>query len=590
MNRLSHRGPDGRDVRVDGHVAMGHWHFWTTPEEVGENQPLELPGFPFVIVLDGRLDNRDGLLEELSLKNHESMLISDAALILFAYDHWGNHCFEHFVGEYAVVIFDKSRGELVCARDALGDRTLFYSILGTRLVIASEPWAIAGADNSPMELDDRAAASYFAMKATEDGQTLFKNIFELLPAHVMIHSSSGFRTWQYWQPDPSIRLRGKSDMEYAEEFRSLLEDSVRCRMRSTTPVGVLMSGGLDSGSIACLAARILAPDQLHTISYVFNELSECDERKYIEMVKDKWNVNSIQIKCDDAWPYKNLEAWPINPNYPDENVYRWLKERAYKRAKEEGLRVLMPGAFGDELYCGEENWLADLIEDKHFSHAARELIRHIKFTGLRATLNSAYLRRAARRLLNLFTIMKINHSTQKFPDWLSPESTNALAKEKVNRNPFIELKSQLFGLQVSHDSSFENINASHHSLELRHPYRDRRLIEYVISLPAYQLYNRGYFKYILRVAMQGILPHPIISRTNPTYLLPLLSRGLTREQSNIENHINNPDAAWRKYVLPKWVFKNWKNEVTPFTDGPSSMVPWLCISFDLWKRKLSLVK
>ncbi len=180
-------------------------------------------------------------------------------------------------------------------RDALGDRTLFYAFDGTRLVIASEPWAVAGAMQYRPELNESAVAHYFALKATEDGQTLFKNVYELLPAHVMVVNASGQRTWRYWQPDLSKRLRGKSDEEYAEQFRSLLEESVRCRMRSTTPVGVLMSGGLDSTSVACLAARMLAPQPLTTISYVFDELTDCDERQYIEAVKAQWGIRSIQI-------------------------------------------------------------------------------------------------------------------------------------------------------------------------------------------------------------------------------------------------------------------------------------------------------
>jgi len=584
MERLKHRGPDGRDAALVGRVALGHWHFWTTPEEVGERQPLMIKGLPFRIVLDGRLDNRLELISKLNLNPADGKRLSDAALVLHAYAHWGEGCFEYFIGEYALVILDERCGELICARDALGDRTLFYSFCGSRLVIASEPWAVAGADDSTAELNETAVAHFFALRATQDGQTLFKNVYELLPAHGMRITASGQRSWRYWQPDPSVRLRGKSDQEYAEQFLSLLEESVRCRMRSSTPVGVLMSGGLDSGSVACLAARMSAPIPLTTISYVFDELTDCDERQYIETIKKQWGIRSIQIPCDDAWPYKDWDNWPHNPNHPEGNAYRLLKERAYQRAHQEGLRVLMPGTFGDELYCGEEDWLADLIVDGRLHDAARELKRHLRYAGLSATLKSDYLRRVGRRLLNSLPSGRYLRRAGKAPVWLTADASKRLNRGENWLAPAFELKGDLLGIGASRDSSYENVNASRHALELRHPYRDRRLAEYVLALPAYQLYNLGFYKYILRVAMQGILPQPILSRSQSTFLSPLFSRGLEREQKVLLACFQHSNAAWRKYVRSDWILEHWNKEITSQTSGTVAVVPWLCVSYESWSR------
>jgi asparagine synthase (glutamine-hydrolysing) len=584
MDRLSHRGPDGSDIVSTGNVTMGHWHFWTTPEEVGERQPLGMNGLPFKIVLDGRIDNREDLFKKLNIPSAEGKFLSDAALILHAYVHWGVRCFENLVGEFALVIFDEECNELICARDHLGDRTLFYAVYGKKIMIASEPWALAGADNSAIELNEIAVMHYFALKATQVGQTMFKKVFELLPAHTMFVNASGQHTWRYWRPDPSVRLRGLSDKEYAEQFLLLLDESVRCRLRSTTRVGVLMSGGLDSGSVACLAARMLAPEQLTTISYVFDELTDCDERDYIETVKTRWGIRSIQIQCDDAWPCKDWINWPRNPNHPEGNAYRLLKERAYRRAHDEGLRVLMHGAFGDELYCGEEDWLADLIVDKQFHKAVHELKRHLSYAGLRKTFKSAYFRRIGRRLLNSIPGGRHLRRTWKAPSWLTADSAAHLDGEEDWLDPAFELKTDLLGIGASQDSSYENVNASRHALELRHPYRDRRLVEYVLSLPAYQLYNLGFYKYILRVAMQGILPQSILSRSQPTSLSPLFSLGQEREQKLLMACFQDSSAAWRKYVRGDWILKHWNKKVTSQTDGPHAVVPWLCISYESWFR------
>ncbi len=145
MPRLSHRGPDGKDTHYTKYAVMGHWHFWTTPEEIGEKQPLEVKGLPFIITFDGRLDNRAELFKKLNIPAEEGKTLSDAVLTLYAYKKWEEKTPEHFIGEFAFAILDEDKKQLFCARDHLGDRTLFYANQGEQTIIASEPWAVAGA-------------------------------------------------------------------------------------------------------------------------------------------------------------------------------------------------------------------------------------------------------------------------------------------------------------------------------------------------------------------------------------------------------------------------------------------------------------
>ena len=592
MQRLRHRGPDGSDLFQSDRATMGHWHFWTTPEEVGERQPLKLKGLPFKIVLDGRLDNRSDLISKLNLNPLDAKPLSDAALMLFAYDRWGADCVEHFIGEFALAIIDERRAELFCARDALGDRSLFYAFKGTRLVLASEPWAVAGADGLDAELNESAVSHYFALKANEDGQTLFKNVYELLPAHVMTINASGVHQHRYWQPDPSLRMIGKSDQEYAEGFLSLLEESVRCRLRSITPAAVMMSGGLDSTSVACLTSKMISPTILTTLSYVFDELPDCDERRYIETIKTRFGIRSIQVPCDDLWPYKNLQALPRNPNQPDGNTYRMVIERTYQSAEQAGLRVLLTGTYGDELYDGDEDWLADLITEGRLQDAAQQIKLHLRYAGLRPTWKSAFLRRTALRSLEnipggkqlLGQVLNRRRMRQKWtaPAWLTPFSASSLLADKSRLDPTFELRGNLLGILTAEDCVIENYYTSRYGLELRHPYRDRRLVEYVLALPAHQLYNHGQYKHVLRTAMQGILPDAIRTRSRPTTLLSLLARGMDREKNVLQSRVQDPSAVWRKYVRADWLKQRWDIPITRETDGAEAVIPWLCVSFASW--------
>lgn len=582
MKRLSQSGPDGQNNWFLGPVAMGHLHFWTTPEEVGEKQPLKLANMPYTIVMDGRLDNRPDIIRRLNLHSVEISHLSDAALILHAYSRWSTDCFKDLIGEFAVVIWDPQVGELVCARDALGDRTLFYTLDTNRILVASEPGALAGIRGDDPEMDEVGAAHYFALKASKDGRTLFKGISELLPAQVLAVSLSGERRWQYWQANLSSKIRYRSDEEYAEQFRLLLEQSVHCRLRSSTPIGILMSGGLDSTSVACLAARMLEPVPLTTISYVFDELRDCDERQYINAVQTQWGTKSIQIPCDDLWPLKDWSNWPKNPNQPEGNLYRLVKERAYARTNQEGLRVLLTGGFGDHLYSGAENWLADLIVDGRLLEARRELFFYIRSYGLRWTLEAGYMQQVAKRFIRMIPGGKLIHGRRTAPAWLTAYAADLLQGSENRTHKGSNHHANLIGNWSALDSSSEIFNANRYALELRHPYRDRRLVEFVLALPSNQLYRRGLYKHILRNAMKGLLPEMIRTRPQPTSLISLYFRGLEREKAVLQACFQKPGADWGSFVDEKWISTRWDG--IPEKDGAEALIPWLCLAFEVWNR------
>jgi asparagine synthase (glutamine-hydrolysing) len=595
LAQLKHRGPDGWDTHLSQSAALGHLHFWTTPEETGEKQPLQLAGLPLVILFDGRLDNRLELLSALQMDQQQAGLLSDAALVLHAYSRWGKHCFERFIGAFALVIWDEDRHELVCARDALGDRTLYYSLETGRLVIASEPRAVLAGCGFTPSLDETSLAFYYVVRTPDDGRTLFRNVREILPAQVMAVTPAGEYSWHYWRADPTVRTHYHSDGEYAEHFQSLLEESVRCRLRASTPVGVLMSGGLDSTSVASLAARMLAPTILTTISYVFNDFPDCDEREYIQAISSHYATRSLQIPCDDAWPLRDWPDWPVDPNLPEGNPYRLLKERAYHTANQAGLRVLLTGGFGDGLYSGDVDWLSDLVTEGRLLEAGRELGRHIGASGIRQTVTAGFFRRMGRRVLNHLPGGR-RLQRRRMPSsspWLTPFAANCLAEAEPDFNPsanlpYLNRQAGLVGTAPALNSSAEIYHASRHTLELRHPYRDRRLVEFMLSIPAHQFYNHNLYKHILRNAMQGILPEIIRCRPYQTSLISLYLSGFRKEKALFSSFLQNPAAGWRKYVRADWLSNQSSALFQNPQDGVEILMPWLCVSTESWFNSLEV--
>jgi asparagine synthetase B (glutamine-hydrolysing) len=244
----------------------------------------------------------------------------------------------------------------------------------------------------------------------------------------------------------------------------------------------------------------------------------------------------------------------------------------------------MTGAFGDELYCGEEDWLTDLVIEGRLRDAAREINLHFRSWGLRGTMRAGYLQRLRRRLLDAIPGGRRLRRRQKPPAWITPFAQTHLIRNRQRRHSAFELKDNLLGIRAARDSASESVNAARHGVELRHPYRDQRLVEFVLSLPAHQLYYNGCYKHILRTAMKGILPEPIRNRIEPTSLMPLYFRGVDREKAILQACLDDPGAVWRKFVHADWVFNRWNAVLTPDQDGPHAVVPWLCVSLESWYK------
>jgi asparagine synthase (glutamine-hydrolysing) len=367
-------------------------------------------------------------------------------------------------------------------------------------------------------------------------------------------------------------------------------------MRSAGPGGIFLSGGMDSTALAALAAPMASSHALTGISYVFDELVDCDERQYIDAVVSMYGLPSIQFNADGAWPLRGPQDWAWDPNMPVGNSYRLLMENTYQAAQQAGLRVLLTGHFGDNLYTGEEDWLADLLGEGRLVEAWREAMRHVKTMGLRQSLTSNFSRRVIRRALDRIPggsrLRRAEHPTTV----LTPLAEHCLESLLSSPEPPVRLlhpdqQEALLGAWEAVGFSSEIFYTSRYGLENRYPYRDRRLVEFVLSLPAHQFYNRGQGKYILRCAMQGRLPESVLNRTAPTSFISLYDRGIDRQHAVIRECLENPRALWRRFIQADWLAPDWPALLREDLPGALSLIPWFCISSHIWlqKYKYSLI-
>src|SRR6267142_6895205 len=256
IETLAHRGSDGSGVWNDKSVGLGHRMLWTTPESLHERLPLAKDGL--TITADARIDNRDELINLLRLPPRPSESISDSELILAAYELWGEHCPEKLLGDFAFAIWDSRKQLLFCARDHFGVKPFYYYSSDKVFTFATEIKALLRLPEVPRQLNETKIAAHLTSIDIDKEITLYRDILRLPPAHSIKVNREGIRVQSYWSLDPSRSQVMRSDEEYAEAFRELFTEAVRCRLRSAFPLGFMLSGGLDSSSVTCVARNLLA--------------------------------------------------------------------------------------------------------------------------------------------------------------------------------------------------------------------------------------------------------------------------------------------------------------------------------------------
>ena len=250
-------GPDARGTWCDGCVALGHVLLRTTPESCFEVQPLRAPGDTVVLTAVSRLDNRDELCDALGVAGPDRTGTADSTLILKAYEAWGEACPERMLGDWAFALWDARRRQLFLARDHQGAAGLFYYHTQRTFVFASGLAGLLALPEVPRRPSVLAAAELLVPWLGDGQATAYADLWHLPAAHAMVVTADRITRRRFWTVEATSPVRLSSDAAYVEAFQDLYRKAVGCRLRSVRPVGIFLSGGLDSGSVAALAAAEL---------------------------------------------------------------------------------------------------------------------------------------------------------------------------------------------------------------------------------------------------------------------------------------------------------------------------------------------
>ncbi len=582
---LAHRAVNGGRVVSGANWRLAFFSWWTTPEEVGELQPLQDSQTGVCLAFEGRLDDRRKLATALGLAGGQQL--SDAALVLKAYERWGAESFARLVGPFAVVVVAEASGQVLCARDQLGERTLVYAQVGQTLVVASEECAVLAHPGVGNHLNEQTVARYLAVLPPAEGQTFFAEVSELPPAHLLVADRDGVRLRRYWQPDLTP-LPVRSEGEVVEEWRALLRDAVAACLRTPSRVGVLMSGGLDSTSVAAVAAQ-----QGHSrgapvaVSWVFDELPWADERRFMAPVVARHGLDWIPIRGDELWPLCPTVTWGDNPNGPGEAPSKALWVVTAAALEERKTAVLLTGESGDHLYFGWEYWLRDLLHARRFTAAATGVLRAL-LAGV--TVDRRELWRLKSALGRAVGWRRAGASAGFSRRWLTREGAGlvvgtgcagASAGRPTGRAAGLEDPWNRWGLVEGYRFGLRL------GLEVRRPYRNLRLAQFAARVPSHLLARGGWSKWIGRVAVQELLPKAVAWRRWRSSHLPFVARGLAERGAEVAcTQLAWPRAVWRKYVDEQVFRAAYPGHLQRGRDGAETVVAWQCVCLELWRQRL----
>jgi len=520
----SRYGIDHENTLIDGNLAFSYQAFWTTPEEKGESQPLELKD-KYYLLWDGRIDNREDIYSMLVSPNKGLDKYSDANLFLAFYaDNPKQAILEKVIGSYTFIIVNRSNGDIHAGRDAMGGRMLVIAEDDEWLCLSTTTHAINAHPNFKFVLDDRTVSERFAFLYADDNSTFSSNVKQILPGYEMTFSNGNKRICKGYLPESKKRIVYKDRQDYISQFKELFELSVSSRLRTTTPISSMVSGGLDSLPITLCAKKLVEDtNDIYGVTWAFDKLEHCDERKYFEDTFIERGIHLESVNCDDAYPFNPKDNWVYPPDNPIDLPYRAKHQRAYERIKSVGSRVCLSGMAGDDLYAN-----TDLI---FWEHAKKlkliSAFKEVKKRSVNRKINSEFIKRHFFWYTSLW--YKFWGPKTFSPDYLTDYSKRLIGDldnflESETRGALRPKQYQrLVGTYFPNYVTAEKYFANEYDVEVRYPLRDRRLIEFMLSIPSEFLESNGVTRPIIREAFSGFLPNIVKNRSDKTLFSALLA-------------------------------------------------------------------
>ena len=594
---LAHRGPDGQGVYCDGPVGLGHRRL-AIVDIAGGHQPMSNADGDVWVTFNGEIYNHAARRAELEQRGHRYRSCSDTETILHLYQEYGDRCVEQLEGMFAFALWDRTRGRLLLARDRLGIKPLYYSVSPREIVFGSEIKAVAEGRSSRPELEPAVLPEFLAHGFSSGRETFFRGIHKLMPGHTLSWSlGEGLSEHRYWQVPVAPADDGRSMRECAEQVRADLIESVRSHLMSDVPLGLFLSGGLDSSIIAAvMAALVREPIQAFNVSFADKD---SDESPHARLVANAVGARSRGVVVTPEDFFRELPRLIWHEDEPiafPSSVPLYFVSRL---AREHGVKVVLTGEGADELFLGYQRYRVTAWN----ARLGRPLWALARQPG-QAPLKEWVARlpaRARRYVERTFLALDDGPRSlffENFAVFPSAMQHGLLADEHaasgrdpfaagmqlyeqaaggpLERASFVDLQTYLVELLMKQDQM-----SMAASIESRVPFLHHTFVERVVALPTRCKLRGWETKAVLREAVRDLVPRSILQRRKMGFPTPV-GRWLRGPFSAlVDDLVLSPRSLARGLFRPEALQRLAAEHRAGANHGQRL---WLLANLELWQR------
>jgi asparagine synthase (glutamine-hydrolysing) len=601
LELIKHRGPDDQGIYLEENIGIGMRRLSIIDIENGL-QPVHNENKDIWVVFNGEIYNFRELRKDLINKKHRFNSESDTEVLVHLYEEYGEEFVQKLIGMFAIAIWDGRNKKLLLVRDRMGEKPLYYCTCNNTLIFASEIKSILGTGVITAELNTNLIGTQLLYRYIPGEQTLFKNIYKLMPGHMLLFTNNTISIKQYWDIAKKNEFEGKTEAFYMDKIVSLMNESVKYRMESDVPVGIFLSGGLDSSIILNEASKF-GINNINTFCVAFEKPQEgisvkkYSELNYASMVSKKYstmhheyiiNTKSIINDIDDF-------IWHMDEPIGDPTVIPLFYLSKFAKNH---VGVVLSGEGADEIFAGYRIYSEP--QKVNLYNSIPMAIRNNIITPLLNMMPFSYgknfLMRSQLSISDRYSGVGTTFRTHEIPSLLSREFGSEMFDKNVSsyvESIFInspmdkdELSQMLYFDQkvwLPEDTLVKSDKISMaNSLELRVPFLDHRMVELAASIPSNLKYKGNCEKYILKKAYSKMLPEFVIKRKKNGFPVPITSL-LNNEFYDYAKEILLSSKTINRGYFNKTYLENLLGSRNINGNYKGRQV-WLLLTFELWNR------
>ncbi|MGL5938025.1 MAG: asparagine synthase (glutamine-hydrolyzing) [Phocaeicola sp.] len=511
MEKMRHRGPNDESLFMHHNVGLGFLRLSILDLSMAGRQPMQDETERYTIIFNGEIFNYIELREELLQMGVSFKSNTDTEVLLQCYIKYGEASLHKFNGMFAFVIYDKLHRKIFGARDRFGVKPLYYYQNETEFIFASEIRSIISVYNQPNQANEEAIFDYLAFNRTDQTtNTFFKGVQKIAHGCCFTIENNQFTTKQWYQ----LKEKIKKEKITPAQYQLLLLDAIKLRLRSDVPVGVCLSGGIDSSAITSLLLKKLGCTTINSFSAIYEQGDKADESSYINLYKEELkNMHFIyptaETLKEDLAHFVLLHAEPIPSTGP------YAQYQVFKKAKEK-VTVTLDGQGADEELGGYHYfygfYFKELLASWKIGKLCKELVAYTRIHRSLYGLKTFLFFLLPQRYRTELRVTNRKYITTSFYQKILKSGYTSTIENLYSSKSLKEALLNHFEYKLEHLLKWNDINSMAHSVESRTPFLDYRVVEQTLSLPAHEIIANGYTKSILRESLKGILPEQIRMR------------------------------------------------------------------------------